>query len=86
VLITPRIIATLLAKRRAIDVQLQSLTVREKEVLTLLADGLSSRSVATKLGISYTTVRTHIWSLGTKLGVHSQLEAIVKTREFGLIG
>ena len=84
-LITPRTIATLLAKRREIDGQLQSLTVREKEVLTLLAEGLSSRSVAAKLGISYTTVRTHIRSLGSKLGVHSKLEAIVKARELGLI-
>lgn len=84
-LITPRTIATLLAKRRAIDSQLESLTVREKEVLTLLAEGLSSRSVAARLGISYTTVRTHIRSLGSKLGVHSKLEAIVKARELGLI-
>jgi len=84
-LITPRTIATLLAKRRAIDAQLGSLTVREKEVLRLMADGLSSRSVAAKLGISYTTVRTHIRSLGSKLGVHSKLEAIVKARELGLI-
>lgn len=84
-LITPRTIATLLAKRRAIEGQLESLTVREKEVLTLLAEGLSSRSVAARLGISYTTVRTHIRSLGSKLGVHSKLEAIVKARELGLI-
>ena len=82
---TPRTNATLLGNRRAIDSQLQSLTVREKEVLTLLAAGLSSRSVAAKLGISYTTVRTHIRSLGSKLGVHSKLEAIVKARELGLI-
>jgi DNA-binding NarL/FixJ family response regulator len=84
-LITPRTIATLLAKRRAIDGQLESLTVREKEVLRLMAEGLSSRSVAARLGISYTTVRTHIRSLGGKLGVHSKLEAIVKARELGLI-
>jgi DNA-binding NarL/FixJ family response regulator len=84
-LITPRTIATLLAKRRAIESQLQSLTPREKEVLALMAAGLSSRSVAAKMGISYTTVRTHIRSLGSKLGVHSKLEAIVKARELGLI-
>jgi two-component system, NarL family, nitrate/nitrite response regulator NarL len=84
-LITPRTIATLLAKRRAIDAQHDSLTPREKEVLRLMADGLSSRAVAAKLGISYTTVRTHIRSLGSKLGVHSKLEAIVKARELGLI-
>jgi DNA-binding NarL/FixJ family response regulator len=85
VLITPRTIATLIAKRRGIEQQLQSLTVREKEVLRLMADGLSSRAVAAKLGISYTTVRTHIRSLGSKLGVHSKLEAIVKARELGLL-
>lgn len=84
-LITPRTIATLLAKRRAIDRQLESLTPREKEVLRLIAEGLSSRNIAADLGISYTTVRTHIRSLGLKLGVHSKLEAIVKARELGLI-
>jgi DNA-binding NarL/FixJ family response regulator len=84
-LITPRTIATLLAKRRAIDTQLQSLTPREKEVLRMIAEGLSSRNLAAELGISYTTVRTHIRSLGNKLGVHSKLEAIVKARELGLI-
>ena len=84
-LITPRTIATLITKRRGIEAQLQSLTVREKEVLRLIAEGLSSRAVAAKLGISYTTVRTHIRSLGSKLGVHSKLEAIVKAREFGLL-
>jgi DNA-binding CsgD family transcriptional regulator len=84
-LITPRTIATLLAKRRGIEAQLQSLTPREREVLALMAAGLSSRAVAAKLGISYTTVRTHIRSLGGKLGVHSKLEAIVKAREMGLV-
>lgn len=85
-LITPRTIATLLARRRAIDTQLQRLTVREKEVLRLMAEGRPSRAIAVELGISYTTVRTHIRSLGSKLAVHSKLEAIVKARELGLIG
>jgi DNA-binding NarL/FixJ family response regulator len=84
-LITPRTIATLLSKRRSIDAQLESLTPREKEVLRLMAEGLPSRSIAAELGISYTTIRTHIRSLGGKLGVHSKLEAIVKAREMGLI-
>jgi len=84
-LITPRTIATLIAKRRGIEAQLQSLTVREREVLGLMAAGLSSRAIAAKLGISYTTIRTHIRSVGSKLGVHSKLEAIVKARELGLL-
>ena len=84
-LITPRTIATLLAKRRTVEAQLDRLTVREKEVLRLMAQGLASRNIAAELGISYTTVRTHIRSLGSKLAVHSKLEAIVKARELGLI-
>jgi two-component system response regulator DevR len=84
-LITPRTIASLLNKRRAMDAQLDSLTPREKEVLRLMAEGMSSRDIAGRLGISYTTVRTHIRSLGSKLGVHSKLEAIVKARELALV-
>ncbi|HEY6875893.1 MAG TPA: response regulator transcription factor [Candidatus Dormibacteraeota bacterium] len=84
-LITPRTIATLLAKRRGIEAQLERLTPREKEVLRLMAEGYPSRAIAAKLGISYTTVRTHIRGLGGKLAVHSKLEAIVKARELGLI-
>jgi two-component system, NarL family, response regulator DevR len=84
-LITPRTIATLLAKHREADTQLERLTHREKEVLRLMAEGLPSRAIAAELGISYTTVRTHIRSLGSKLAVHSKLEAIVKARELGLI-
>ena len=84
-LFTPRTIATLLNKRREMDSQLESLTPRENEVLRLMAEGTSSRDIAFRLGISYTTVRTHIRSLGSKLGVHSKLEAIVKARELGLI-
>jgi two-component system response regulator DevR len=84
-LITPRTIATLLAKRRAIDAQLDRLTPREKEVLRLMAEGYPSRAIAAELGISYTTVRTHIRALGSKLAVHSKLEAVVKARELGLV-
>jgi RNA polymerase sigma factor (sigma-70 family) len=84
-LITPRTIATLLAKRRSIEAQLDRLTPREREVLRLMAEGLPSRQVAAEMGISYTTVRTHIRSLGSKLAVHSKLEAVVKARELGLI-
>jgi len=84
-LFTPRTIARLLNTRREVDAQLERLTPREKEVLRLMAEGISSRDIAGKLGISYTTVRTHIRSLGSKLGVHSKLEAIVKARELALV-
>jgi DNA-binding NarL/FixJ family response regulator len=84
-LITPRTIAALVSKRRSMDMHLERLTPREKEVLRLMAEGISSREIASRLGVGYTTVRTHIRSLGAKLGVHSKLEAIVKARELALI-
>ena len=84
-LITPRTIATLLNKRKTMSAQLQSLTQRERDVLRRVAAGVSSRDIARELGISYTTVRTHIRSLGRKLGVHSKLEATAKARELGLV-
>ena len=84
-LFTPRTIASLLNSRREVEAQLERLTPREKEVLRMMAEGISSREIATRLGISYTTVRTHIRSLGSKLGVHSKLEAIVKARELALV-
>jgi two-component system, NarL family, response regulator DevR len=84
-LITPSTIATLLNRRRQSESQRESLTAREKEVLRLMAEGESSRDIASRLGISYATVRTHIRSLGAKLGVHSKVQAIVKARELALI-
>jgi len=84
-LFTPRSISALLTKRREAETQLERLTPREKEVLRMMAEGAASRDIASRLGISYTTVRTHIRSLGSKLGVHSKLEAIVKARELALV-
>jgi two-component system, NarL family, nitrate/nitrite response regulator NarL len=51
------------------------LTARERECLRLLVDGLDTARMATRLGVSPATVRTHVQSLLTKLGVHSRLEA-----------
>jgi DNA-binding CsgD family transcriptional regulator len=65
---------------------LESLTSRETDVLRLMAEGASSREIAARLGISYATVRSHIRSMGGKLGVHSKGEAVVKARRLALIG
>lgn len=51
------------------------LTERERECLQLLVEGLDTATMAAKLGVSRATVRTHVQSLLTKLGVHSRLEA-----------
>jgi two-component system, NarL family, nitrate/nitrite response regulator NarL len=51
------------------------LTDRERECLGLLVEGLDTAAIAVKLSVSRTTVRTHVQSVLTKLGVHSRLEA-----------
>jgi DNA-binding NarL/FixJ family response regulator len=52
------------------------LTPKELEVLKLLADGLSYKMVADKLGISYFTVNSHVKKIYEKLHVHSVSEAV----------
>jgi two-component system response regulator DevR len=84
-LIPPHTIATLLKRRREADGQSELLTAREKQVLSLMAQGLSSREIASRLAISYVTVRSHIRSMGGKLAVHSKLQAVAKARELALI-
>ncbi|HUK72199.1 MAG TPA: response regulator transcription factor [Streptosporangiaceae bacterium] len=51
------------------------LTDRERECLGLLVEGLDTEAMVAKLGVSRTTVRTHVQALLTKLGAHSRLEA-----------
>jgi len=62
-----------------------SLSAREIQVLGLLAEGASSAMIAARLEISVTTVRNHIQSLLRKLGVASQLEAVVLGSRLGLV-
>ena len=54
----------------------ESLTAREREILRLIAGGLTSSAIADKLCISHTTVRNHIQHILAKLGAHSRLEAV----------
>ena len=53
-----------------------SLTNREREILALLADGLGNKQIAARLGISTSTVKTHLELLFDKLGVTSRAEAV----------
>lgn len=51
------------------------LTGRERECLLMLLEGLDTAAMVERLGVSRTTVRTHLQAVRTKLGVHSRLEA-----------
>ncbi len=83
VLIDPAVLAELLpllaAERRSADQaagRLSRLTPREREVLVLMAEGCRSDAIAARLVITPATVRTHAQNILSKLGVHSQLEAV----------
>ena len=61
------------------------LTPREREVLNLLADGLTQIEIAERLVISPKTVATHIQRILGKLGVHSRAEAVSRAYRLGLV-
>jgi DNA-binding CsgD family transcriptional regulator len=62
-----------------------ALTKRQREVLRLLAEGMSTREVAAALVISNTTVRNHVANILTALGAHTRLEAVITANRDGLI-
>ncbi|MPZ94154.1 MAG: response regulator [Propionibacteriales bacterium] len=55
---------------------LDFLTPREKHVLALLIDGMSTSEIVRAIGVSHSTARTHVQSILSKLGVHSRLQAV----------
>jgi PAS domain S-box-containing protein len=63
----------------------RGLTDREHEVLTLLAQGHSTRDIAEHLSISTTTARNHIQNILHKLSAHSRLEAVAYAFDHGLV-
>lgn len=60
------------------SVQEYELTVREKEILYALVDGLSYKKIADKYCVSISTVRTHICSIYQKLHVHTKAQAVAR--------
>ena len=67
-------------RRTALDL----LTDRERQVLTLMTDGVSTTTMAETLGVSVNTVRTHVGNVLQKLGVHDRAKAAQAARELGL--
>jgi DNA-binding NarL/FixJ family response regulator len=62
-----------------------TLSPREREILTLLAEGNTQTQIAADLVLSPRTVATHIQNLLRKLGVHSRAEAVVAAYREGLV-
>jgi DNA-binding NarL/FixJ family response regulator len=61
------------------------LTTREKEILTLLVDGLTMKQIAKGLNVSYHTIDTHLRNIYEKLHVHSRSAAVAKVLQERLI-
>lgn len=64
---------------------LARLTPREREVLALLAEGLSTRQIAKRLGLSARTVESHIGNIYEKLDARTRVQALYRAAGLGLV-
>jgi DNA-binding NarL/FixJ family response regulator len=88
--VTRRLIADVMARARPVsppraDVRLASLTARETDTLRHVARGLSNAEIAAEMYVTEHTVKTHVSSVLSKLGLRDRVQAVVLAYESGLV-
>jgi DNA-binding NarL/FixJ family response regulator len=81
----PAAAAALAAGLRAPKSAVVELTERERQVVTLLAEGYTNREIARDLGVAERTARTHVSNILTKLGLSSRTQAAMWAVREGLV-
>jgi DNA-binding NarL/FixJ family response regulator len=80
------LIARRVRERAATPATRDPLTDRERDVLRLVGRGLANKAIATELGITERTARTHVSNILGKLGLASRTQAALYARDRGLVG
>jgi DNA-binding NarL/FixJ family response regulator len=83
--VTRRVIEAFAGEPAAAPAPLDELTPREREVLVLLARGLSNAEIAAELFLGTGTVKTHVAAILAKLGLRDRTQAAILAYESGLV-
>ena len=86
--VTRRLIAEFgrkVGERKPKVARLEALSEREREVLGLIAEGLSNAEIAQRLHLGETTVKTHVGHILTKLDLRDRIQAVIAAYDAGLV-